>query len=93
MVVLNAHKVTDSSQDGFAVRLFRTTNRTGFLRAFSDQPSSFAASFAKVSFVCLQGLIICSDLGASVIDYLYLSPAWPPIRWHRKGPRDISVKV
>ena len=48
VIVMNAHRVTDSSQDGFAVRLFRESNRSGFVRAFSDQPTSFTASFAKV---------------------------------------------
>ena len=48
IILMNAHRVTDASQDGFAVRLFRETNRTGFVRAFSDQPNSFASGFAKV---------------------------------------------
>ena len=49
IIVMNAHRVTESSQDGFAVRLFREGNRDGFVRAFSDQPTSFTASFAKVT--------------------------------------------
>lgn len=48
IILMNAHRVTDSSQDGFAVRLFRESNREGFIRAFSDQPTSFTAGFAKV---------------------------------------------
>ena len=49
IIVMNAHRVTDSSQDGFAVRLFRESNKEGFIRAFSDQPVSFTTGFAKVN--------------------------------------------
>jgi DNA excision repair protein ERCC-4 len=49
--VLNAHRVTDSSGEGFVVRLFRTGgttgNTTGFVRGFSDAPSSFTSEFGK----------------------------------------------
>ena len=47
-IVLNAHRVTETSGEGFAVRLFRAANRNGFVRAFSDQPVSFLG-FSKVS--------------------------------------------
>ena len=48
MLVLNAHNATDTSGEGFAVRLFRKGNQRGFIRALSDQPSFFAAGFNKV---------------------------------------------
>lgn len=48
ILVVNAHTVTDMSGEGFAVRLFRQGNQGGFVRAISDQPQSFAASFSKV---------------------------------------------
>lgn len=48
MVILNAHNVTDTSGEGFAVRLFRKGNQRGFIRALSDQASFFAAGFNKV---------------------------------------------
>ncbi len=48
MLVLNAHNVTDTSGEGFAVRLFRKGNQRGFIRALSDQPAFFAAGFNKV---------------------------------------------
>lgn len=53
VMLMNAHRVTDSSQDGFAVRLFRETNQSGFVRAFSDQPTSFTSGFAKAGFPSL----------------------------------------
>eukprot|EP00877_Chromochloris_zofingiensis_P000132 jgi/Chrzof1/10119/Cz04g29130.t1 len=49
MVVINAHKVADASGEGFAIRLFRQGNSSGFLRAFSDQPTAFASGFNKAS--------------------------------------------
>ena len=48
MVIMNAHRVTDASGEAFAVRLFRMSNKRGFVRAFSDQPTGFAAGFNKV---------------------------------------------
>ena len=53
MLVVNAHLVQDTTGEGFAVRLFRKGNQRGFVRALSDQPSSFVAGFNKVSFVPL----------------------------------------
>ena len=48
IIVMNAHRVTDTSGEGFAVRLFRTNNQRGFVRAFSDNPASVTGGFAKV---------------------------------------------
>ncbi len=48
MIVMNAHRVTETSGEGFAARLYRSSNRKGYLRAFSDQPTSFSHGFAKV---------------------------------------------
>ena len=57
MIIMNAHRVTETSGEGFASRLFRSSNRKGYLRAFSDQPTSFSHGFAKVSiaiiFACI----------------------------------------
>lgn len=48
MIIANAHRVSDTSGEGFAVRLYRAANRTGFLRALSEQPHAFMAGFSKV---------------------------------------------
>eukprot|EP00884_Botryococcus_braunii_P016200 jgi/Botrbrau1/3263/Bobra.174_1s0034.1 len=48
VIVLNAHKVTDTSGEGFALRLFRAGNKKGFVRALSDQPVHFSHGFAKM---------------------------------------------
>ncbi len=61
LIILNAHRVTDNSGEGFAVRLYRqgtgqglelsqggsTSNNKGFVRAFSDNPNAFAAGFNR----------------------------------------------
>jgi hypothetical protein len=60
VLVVNAHRVTDTSGEGFAVRLLRASNPAGFVRAFSDQPTSFGG-FNKVSIVlfCCGLLLWC----------------------------------
>ncbi len=49
VLVLNAQRVTDSSGEAFAVRLFRSGNARGYVRAFSDTPMGFGGGFNKVS--------------------------------------------
>jgi DNA excision repair protein ERCC-4 len=49
IIVLNAHRVTDTNGEGFAVRLFRSGNTGGYVRAFSDMPTAFAGGFNKVT--------------------------------------------
>lgn len=48
IIVMNAHRVTDTSGEGFAIRLFRTSNQRGFVRGFTDNPVAVTAGFAKV---------------------------------------------
>lgn len=48
LIILNAHKATESSGEGFAVRLYKSKGGEGYVRAFSDNPFSFNAEFAKV---------------------------------------------
>jgi DNA excision repair protein ERCC-4 len=38
LLVMNAHRATDQSGEGFAVRLLRGENRNGFVRGLSDDP-------------------------------------------------------
>lgn len=46
-VVVNAHRMTDTSGEGFAVRLLRAGSSATFVRGLSDQPTSFGG-FSKV---------------------------------------------
>ena len=59
MLVLNAHRTSDTSGEGFAAALYRDTaaapgagasarRQRGWLRAFSDQPTAFNQGFNKV---------------------------------------------
>lgn len=47
IIILNAHRVTDSSAEGFIVKLYRSKGGTGYVRAFSESPVSFTTEFAK----------------------------------------------
>ena len=47
IVVLNAHNVSESSGEGFVVKLYRTKGGTGFVRAFSEHPMALTSEFAK----------------------------------------------
>ncbi|CAB4012674.1 DNA repair endonuclease XPF, partial [Paramuricea clavata] len=48
IVVCKAHKIIDSCQEAFILRLYRENNKTGFIKAFSDAPEAFTAGFSKV---------------------------------------------
>ncbi|KXJ09962.1 DNA repair endonuclease XPF [Exaiptasia diaphana] len=48
MVVFKAHKIIESCQEAFILRLYRENNKTGFIKAFSDQPTAFTSGFCKV---------------------------------------------
>jgi DNA excision repair protein ERCC-4 len=48
LIVNDAHRVTDTSREAFIVRLFRTSNQSGFVKAFTDQPELLSGEFGKV---------------------------------------------
>ena len=48
IMVYRAHKVIDSCQEGFILRLYRQKNKTGFIKAFSGSPVSFSHGFCQV---------------------------------------------
>jgi DNA excision repair protein ERCC-4 len=47
-IILRAHKVLESCQEAFALRLFRQSNKTGFIKAFSNSVQSFTMGFGHV---------------------------------------------
>lgn len=47
-IVLRAHRILESCQDAFALRLFRQTNHTGFVNAFSRSPQTFTSGIMKL---------------------------------------------
>lgn len=66
IIVMNAHRVTDTSGEGFAIRLFRTSNQRGFVRGFTDNPVAVTAGFAKTEKI----------MKALFIRRLYIWPRW-----------------
>lgn len=48
ILVYRAHKVIESCQEAFILRLYRQKNKTGFIKAFSDSPHAFTSGFANV---------------------------------------------
>ncbi|KAI5921886.1 DNA repair protein [Camillea tinctor] len=49
VVVLHADKVVATSLEAFILRVYRQKNKTGFLKAFSDNPDPFAIGFSPLA--------------------------------------------
>jgi len=49
ILVFKAHKIIETSQEAFILRLFRQKNKKGFIKAFSSSPVSFTRGFSQVS--------------------------------------------
>ena len=47
-MVYRAHRIIDSCQESFILRLYRQKNKTGFVKAFSGSPVSFSQGFCQV---------------------------------------------
>ncbi|XP_050890567.1 uncharacterized protein LOC127095971 [Lathyrus oleraceus] len=47
LIILNAHSVSKTSTEAFIVRIFRSLNRSAFVRVFSDRPQAMVSGFAK----------------------------------------------
>ncbi|XAR70551.1 hypothetical protein NMG60_11027444 [Bertholletia excelsa] len=47
LIILNAHSLSETSTEAFIVRILRTSNRSMYIRAFSDKPHAMVAGFAK----------------------------------------------
>lgn len=48
IILLRAHKILESCQEAFVLRLYRQSNKTGFIKAFSNSPQSFTMGFGHV---------------------------------------------
>ncbi|KAF7656205.1 hypothetical protein LDENG_00045020 [Lucifuga dentata] len=48
ILVHRAHKIIESCQEAFILRLFRQKNKTGFIKAFTDKATSFSSGFCQV---------------------------------------------
>ncbi|XP_022786619.1 DNA repair endonuclease XPF-like isoform X3 [Stylophora pistillata] len=48
IVVFRAHKIIESCQEAFILRLFRENNKTGFIKALSENPQAFTTGLFQV---------------------------------------------
>ncbi|KAK0052104.1 DNA repair endonuclease XPF-like isoform X2 [Biomphalaria pfeifferi] len=48
IMAYKAHKIIESCQEAFILRLYRQKNKTGFIKAFTDDPESFTSGFCHV---------------------------------------------
>ncbi|XP_053327531.1 DNA repair endonuclease XPF [Spea bombifrons] len=48
ILVYKAHKIIESCQEAFILRLYRQKNKQGFIKAFTDNPTAFHTGFSKV---------------------------------------------
>lgn len=48
IIVLRAHTVVESCQEAFALRLYRQTNKTGFIKGFSNSSESFTIGYSQI---------------------------------------------
>ncbi|XP_022100212.1 DNA repair endonuclease XPF-like [Acanthaster planci] len=74
VLVFKAHKIIESCQEAFILRLYRQKNKTGFIKALSDQPQSFAAGLCQLERVMrnlfVRKLFLWPRFHASVTDYM-----------------------
>ncbi|PRQ18415.1 putative RuvA domain 2, restriction endonuclease type II [Rosa chinensis] len=47
LVIPAVHSLSETSTEAFIVRIFRSLNKTAFVRAFSDKPHAMVSGFAK----------------------------------------------
>ncbi|XP_033737580.1 DNA repair endonuclease XPF-like [Pecten maximus] len=48
ILVYKAHRIVESGQEAFILRLFRQKNKNGFIKAFTDNACAFTVGFAHV---------------------------------------------
>ncbi|XP_045159646.2 DNA repair endonuclease XPF-like isoform X1 [Mercenaria mercenaria] len=48
IIVCRAHRIVESCQEAFILRLYRQKNKTGFIKAFSHNATAFTAGFSHV---------------------------------------------
>ncbi|XP_055328832.1 DNA repair endonuclease XPF-like [Paramacrobiotus metropolitanus] len=74
ILINRAHKVNESSQEAFILRLYRQKNTKGFIKAFTDTPNAFTQGFGRVERVMknlfVRKLHIWPRFEASVLDTL-----------------------
>jgi DNA excision repair protein ERCC-4 len=78
LVVSDAHQCNDMSVEAFILRVFRQHNRTGCIKALSDNPFSFTNGFAKVEKIMqslfVKKLLLWPRFHAAVSESLNVQP-------------------
>lgn len=74
VIMLHAERVKTSSLEAFIVRLYRQSNRNGFLKAFSDEPESFTYGLSPLATslktLCIRRVHLWPRFEASVLSSL-----------------------
>jgi DNA excision repair protein ERCC-4 len=73
-LVNQAHRVSETSTEAFILRVYREENESGFIKAFTDEPSSLLSGFHKVEKVLaslhVRKLYLWPRFQASIMDSL-----------------------
>lgn len=48
IIVLRAHQIIESCQEAFALRLYRQSNKTGFVKAFTNSVDAFTYGYGHI---------------------------------------------
>uniref|UniRef100_A0A8C7T1S7 DNA repair endonuclease XPF n=1 Tax=Oncorhynchus mykiss TaxID=8022 RepID=A0A8C7T1S7_ONCMY len=85
ILVYRAHKIIESCQEAFILRLFRQKNKTGFIKAFTDKATSFSSGFCQVERV-MRNLFVKK---------LFLWPRWASVNsvLDRHKPEVVELHV
>ncbi|OQV12940.1 DNA repair endonuclease XPF [Hypsibius exemplaris] len=72
ILINRAHKLTESSQEAFILRLYRQRNHEGFIKGFTDHPHAFQQGFGRVERIMknlfVRKLFLWPRFEASVVD-------------------------
>ncbi|KAK6537764.1 hypothetical protein TWF694_010673 [Orbilia ellipsospora] len=77
LVILHAEKVTATSLEAFIIRIYRQKNRSGFIKAFSENPDALSSGFSPLS-------TIMRNL------FIQKSSMWP--RYHIRVAQSLEVR-
>ncbi|CAH1237818.1 ERCC4 [Branchiostoma lanceolatum] len=74
VLVYRAHRIIESCQEAFILRLYRQKNKQGFIKAFSDAPTAFHSGMCQVERVMknlfVRKLYLWPRFHASIQDFL-----------------------
>ncbi|KAL7674295.1 hypothetical protein ACOME3_000573 [Neoechinorhynchus agilis] len=74
ILIYQAHRIAENCQEAFIMNLYREKNKTGFIKALSDNPLVFTKSLCRVSIsmkmLFVRSLILLPRFDASVQQYL-----------------------